>query len=595
MKPRVSLVCLNPQCRIELPAATGLINPRVETLKGKKIGIIWDGKKGGDNFCIAVEELLKERFPTATTIRLVWGDAEAAAKAKKEMDTFIYGVADNGMGGWIQCRQVIALEKLGKPGVFVIGDNAAHTSRMSAEDAGMPTIRIVSLPSIDYYPNRSTVKDIKPVAEASLDRIIDALTRPLTAEEINPTVKDNKKTAQKVEIGADEYDSALEDFNKLYLENHWGDGLPLIPPTELAVKRMLGGTSRSSDEILGRVPYRNGIATVEKIAVNAVMAGAKPEYFPVILAAVECLTEESTFTHMMSSEGSFTLAIIVSGPIAREIEMNCGVGLLGHGWRANNTIGRAVRLSLINIGSLWPGEIDMALIGRPSSHTFYTFAENIEHSPWETFNEGLGYRHEDSCVTVSTVTSVGAGMAMQLLGGGVVEPWDVNVVLNDMVKEIAGDRGTFGQYKVGVANPAAHLRKHILVVHPELAVMLHRRGFKSKQSLRDYIYENTRIPYEELTEQEIRGIHDRINTMRPDMDIFYAHDAIPAERLPVIKESLKPGGKVPVINPEDIHIIVSGSIPGYSFGMSYFRTAHKTKKIRGATLTKSGRLEPIGR
>jgi hypothetical protein len=101
MKPRVSLVCFNPQGRIELPAATGLINPRMENMKGKTIGIIWDGKAGGDNFCIAVEELLKERFPTATTIRLVWGDAEAAAKAKKEMDTFIYGVADNGMGGWI--------------------------------------------------------------------------------------------------------------------------------------------------------------------------------------------------------------------------------------------------------------------------------------------------------------------------------------------------------------------------------------------------------------------------------------------------------------------------------------------------------------
>ncbi len=119
--------------------------------------------------------------------------------------------------------------------------------------------------------------------------------------------------------------------------------------------------------------------------------------------------------------------------------------------------------------------------------------------------------------------------------------------------------------------------------------MLHRRGFKSKQSLRDYIYESTKVPYEELTEQEIQGIHDRMNTKPSDIDIFFAHDAIPENRLPVLKESLKPGGKVPVINPEDIHIVVSGSIPGYSFGMTYFRTAHKTKLITGATLTKSGR------
>jgi hypothetical protein len=445
------------------------------------------------------------------------------------------------------------------------------------------------MPSIDYYPNRSTVENIMPVAKAVLDNIIDALTRPLAEEEKNPPVKDAAATAQMIEIVEESYESALESFNKLYLDNHWGDGLPLIPPTELAVKRMLGGTKRSPDEVLGRVPYRNGIATVGKIAVNAVMAGARPEYFPAILAAMECLTEESTYTHMMSSEGSFTLMIMVSGPLAKEISMNSGVGLLGHGWQANNTIGRAVRLCLINIGYLWPGEIDMALIGRPSPHTFYTFAENMELGPWESFNEGLGYRREDSCVTVSTVTSVGLNMAMKLYGGGVVEPWDVKVVLNDIVNDVAMDRGVFAQYKVGVANPLAHLRKHIIIVHPELAIMLHRHGFTSKQSFRDYIYESTKVPYAELTEQEIRGINDRINTKPSDIDIFFAHDAIPEMRLPILKESLKPGGKVPVINPEDIHIVVSGSIPGYSFGLGYFRTAHKTKLITGAALTKSGR------
>lgn len=586
MNEKVSLVCLNPQGVIEVPTPSGLINPRVKDLADKKIGIFWDGKKGGDNFCIAVEELLKERYPTATTVRLVWGDAEAAAKAKKEVDTFIYGVGDNGMGGWIQCRQVIALERLGIPGVFVIGENAIHTAKMSAEDAGMPSLRIVSLPSIDYYPNRLTVERIRPVAKASIDLIIDALTRPLAPEEKNPKLKAPKKTAEKVEVTGESYESALEQFNQLYLDNHWGDGLPLIPPPEQAVKQMLTGTRRSPDEVIGRVPYRNGIATVEKIAINAVMAGAKPEYLPVIIAAMECLTEESTYTHMMSSEGSFTLMIMVSGPIAKEINMNSGVGLLGHGWRANNTIGRAVRLSLINIGYLWPGEIDMALIGRPSSHTFYTFGENIDQSPWETFNVGLGYQPEVSCVTVSTVMG---GLGMRIYGGGVVEPWDVKPVLESMVKDVAADRGTFAQYKVGVANPMAHLRKHILIIHPEMAIMLQRLGYNSKRSLRDYLYESTKVPYEELSEREIQGINDRINTKPPDIDIFYPHDAIPEDRLPVIKESLKPGGKVPVVNPEDIHIVVSGSIPGYSFGMSYFRTAHKTKVIRGATLTKSGR------
>ena len=157
-------------------------------------------------------------------------------KAKKEMDTFIYGVADNGMGGWIQCRQVVALEKLGKPGVFVVGDNATHTARMSAKDAGGPSLRIVSLPSIDYYPNRSTVESIRPVAKASIDSIIEALTQPLTPEEKNPESKVEKKQSETVEITGENYESTLETFNQLYLQNHWGDGLPLVPPTKNAVK-----------------------------------------------------------------------------------------------------------------------------------------------------------------------------------------------------------------------------------------------------------------------------------------------------------------------------------------------------------------------
>ncbi len=584
----VSLVCINPKGDFNVPPSAGLSNPRIKDLKGKTIAIIWDGKKGGDNYCIAVEELLNRRYPETKTMRLVWGDAEAATKAKKEMDAFIYGVGDNGMGGWIQCRQVVALEKMGKPGVFVVGDNATHTARMSAEDAGMPTLRIVSLPSIDYYPNRISVERIRPATETSIDEIVKALTEPLSQEEKNPDLKNRTKTAETVTVTAENYETAIETFNQLYLDYHWGDGLPLIPPTETAVRQMLTGTKRSPDDVIGTVPYRNGIATVRKIAVNAVMAGAKPEYLPVILSAMECLTEEGTYTHMMSSEGSFTLMIMVSGPLGKELGMNSGVGLLGHGWRANNTIGRAVRLCLINLGYLWPGEIDMALIGRPSSHTFYTFAENMEESPWESFNEGLGYKPGDSCVTVSTVTS-GGGIGMKVYGGGVVEPWDTVEVLNDVLHDIAKDRGTFGSYKLGVANPGAHLRKHILVVHPEFAIMLKRLGYTSKKKLHDFLYETTMVPYEELSQQEIQGIHDRINTKPSDIDIFFPHDAVPAHRVPVILSSLKPGNKVPVVNPEDIHIVVSGSIPGYTFGFSYFRTAHMTKLIKDAVLTKSGR------
>ncbi len=567
------------------------LNPRVDSLEGKTIGIFWDGKAGGDNFCVAVEELLNRRFPAAKTMRVEWNNVVLAEEVKKEMDTFVLAIADSGAAGWIWVQQAMALEKLGKPGVFVITDVAHWNAEISAKDHGMPVLRIVRVPNIDYFPNRATVEQVRPVAESVIDRITDALTKPLTPEEKDPRWESEQEAPASVEIQAESCDSAFEKFNQLYLDNHWGDGLPLVPPTKDAVRQMLTGTKRSPDEVVGLVPFRRGVATIGKIAINAVMAGAKPEYLPVIVAAIEGLTDEqysspaysvNAFSHMMSSEGSMGLMIMVSGPIGKEINMNCGVGLMAHCQQANNTIGRAVELCIINLGDVWPGQVDMALIGRPNSHTYYTFAENIEESPWESFNEGLGYKPEHSCVTVSTVFG-----ATTMYGGGVVAPWKVEPVLNAIAKDVASTRRVFGLYKVGVANPAAHLPKIILVIHPELAIMLKRNGFNTKRSLRDYLYESTKVSYEDLTNQEIKGIQDRIN-LEPG-GLYYFQDAIPDSFLPTFKESLKPGGKVPVMNPDDIHIVVSGTVPGYSFGMRYMRTAHQTKLIKGATLTKSGR------
>jgi hypothetical protein len=228
----------------------------------------------------------------------------------------------------------------------------------------------------------------------------------------------------------------------------------------------------------------------------------------------------------------------------------------------------------------------MALIGRPSPHTFYTFAENMEESPWESFNSGLGYGEKDSCITVSTVGGHG-GMGMTIYGGGVVEPWDVKEVLGNLVQDVAHDRGILAAYKLGVGNPFAHFKKHIMVIHPELAIILKRAGYQTKASLRDYLWETARVPYGQLTAAEKQSIEARMNT-KPG-GAFFINDAIPSSQLPVFKAALKPGGRVPVVNPDDIHIIVSGSIPGYSFGMTYLRTGHMTKKITCAALTRSGR------
>jgi hypothetical protein len=320
---------------------------------------------------------------------------------------------------------------------------------------------------------------LRPLVEAAFNPIVEALTKPLTAEEAKP----QKRAAVEyppVRITGADYEDAVEKFNASFLENKMGDGLPLVPPTREAVARMLKGTSRSPSEVIGKIPMKSGIATIEKIAINAVMAGAKPEYFPVVLAAMEAFVAPGYtgmgFWHMMGSAGSFTLTIQVNGPIAKEINMNSGIGFLGDCWRANNTIGRAVRLATRNLGHTWPAENDMALTGRNSPHTFYTFAENEAQSPWDPYQVNEGFGKEDNTVTVTKVGSYG-GSGATMFGGGAVATWTEQGVLDDMVKSMGKGRGSY-----------------MVWLHPECALGLSKMGFKTSKDVQQWFAKKTGMP-----------------------------------------------------------------------------------------------------
>ena len=468
------------------------------------------------------------------------------------------------------------MEKLGKPGVYVCTDNFVHDAKSAAEDVGMPKARIVTVKASDYYRLRGTDEEIKPIAAAIIDALIDGLKRPLTPEEASTARK--KEMLDPVTVHAANYELAVQKFNQVFLDNKWGDGLPLVPPTEEAVQAMLRATNRSPSEAIGTVAPKNGIATIEKIAINSVMAGAKPEYLPVIIAAMEGITDPAyDDLHMMTSTGSFNLAIMVTGPIAKEINVNSGIGFLGYGWQANSTIGRAVRLCLINFGRVWPGVNDMALVGRPSPQ-LYVFAENQDFSPWPPFHVTQGFTEKDSCVTISSVMSA----PTNIFGGGAVMTWTPDQILDSVVNMILNGRAGMGLWKRGSAIPGP--MKYILFFEPTLVMQLDRQNH-TRASLQKLIYERATIPYENLTPAEIASIQPRIDS-----------GEIPKDRVSVFLNALKPGGRLPMLDrPEDIRIIVAGGIPGYSFGMNYWReglyapTSDQTKKIRGATLTKAGR------
>jgi hypothetical protein len=487
------------------------------------------------------------------------------------------------------------LESLGLPGVFLIAQGFEHDAKEGGKDYGMPTLRTLVIPGFVWgQPGEEKI----PLAKASFAKMIEALTHPLTPEETRSKPR-GKEVLLPVEITAESYEAALEKFNQLFLDNHWGDGLPLLPPTPERVKWMLAGTSRSPNEVIGKVAPKNGIATIEKIAINAVMAGAKPEYLPVIIGAMEGLADEDyDLLHPQASMGSFNIVVAVTGPIAKELNINSGVGYLGHGWRSNNTIGRAVRLCLINLGHTWPGINDMANLGRQQSHTLYTFAENQDFSPWPPYHVTQGFKPGDSCVTVSTMGSYGGTWGQAFSGGLRIVAFmgtPAEEVLNTVIENILSMReGVFARYKPEVWDVTIIPLKHLFLVPPDMARNFQRLGFTNQESLRDYIYEKTCVPYEQLSPEEIRGIQGKIKISIAGEGLH--GNRLPPDRIPVFQEALKPGGKVPVlITPEDIHFMVVGyPVGGTVVETTYHRApykwvGHKTKLIRGSTLTKAGR------
>lgn len=180
----------------------------------------------------------------------------------------------------------------------------------------------------------------------------------------------------------------------------WTDGLPVVPPTPERILRMLEGTSRSPAEVVGRVPPDMAPCTVEKAAINAVMAGCRPEYMPVVLTALEAALEPGFTLHGVTCSTCFASpVVIVNGPVARRIGMNAGLNALGQGNRANATIGRALNLIVRNVGGGRPGEIDRATLGGPGKYTF-CFAEDESDPSWQPLSVSRGARPGRSAVTL---------------------------------------------------------------------------------------------------------------------------------------------------------------------------------------------------
>src|SRR4029434_3882712 len=178
------------------------------------------------------------------------------------------------------------------------------------------------------------------------------------------------------------------------------DGLPVVPPTRALVERAVAATGRAADDLVAVVPPNYGRATVEKIAINAVMAGCRPEYLPVVVAAVEAVCDEAFDLHGVSATTNAPAPlVIVNGPIRAELEINSGAGVFGPGARATATIGRAVRLVCVNLGGARPGDVSMSTLAHPGRYT-YCIGEHAEGSAWESLAVEHGFAPGESTVAL---------------------------------------------------------------------------------------------------------------------------------------------------------------------------------------------------
>lgn len=296
---------------------------------------------------------------------------------------------------------------------------------------------------------------------------------PGMAERLAIRFGDIEIGARRVEIGAQ------EDELEACFERGWSDGLPVVPPTELRLVRMLQGTTRAPDEIVGTVPPNLVPCTVEKVAINAVMAGCKPEYLPVVLAAVEAaLIPEFCMHGMLCTTHFVGPMVIVNGPITKAIGMNSGGNALGQGNRANATIGRALQLVIRNVGGGVPGGIDRATLGNPGKYT-YCFAEDESDPHWGPLSADRGAPPGASAVT--------------LYGGeGMLGNFDqLSRTPESLTRSLAMSLRAIGHPKKAGAHDA------LVILSPEHFRTYRQAGWSKAQTL-DAFEEALRIPGHEI-------------------------------------------------------------------------------------------------
>lgn len=320
----------------------------------------------------------------------------------------------------------------------------------------------------------------------------------------------------------------FDDFFSTAYEKRWTDGLPVVQPTPEKVEQFLATIDRNPDETLCLMPPRQGPATLRSLAANSVMAGCLPEYFPTVVAAVEAINDPKFPLKLLVGMRPETPFLMVNGPVREEIKLNCGMGCLGPGWRANATIGRALRLIMINVGGLSPGGYARSCFASPLQYSFCA-GEDEENSAWEPFHVAQGHAREESVVTAFRATSYVS----------LIAPMDGGQSAESLLEHTALSMVTQGNTAIYAGNTSC-----LLLFNAERTQLLSRAGY-SRSDVQAFLHEKTLVPVSALRKGDAAALEEKGRVAN---------------------------GKVAIVDtPEEIHIGVMGGtgihavfVPGFS-------------------------------
>ncbi|MBI2907893.1 MAG: hypothetical protein HYX92_09580 [Chloroflexi bacterium] len=436
-------------------------------------------------------------------------------------------------------RAAAAAEKAGVRSVSIVSEGFIRQAHAIAQALGLQDLAIAEYPGVPMVDSKEVLQ--KKVSETLVKEVIAGLTKQASIA-VKPDEPGRKDIV---------FRGALDEVHEFFYNNMWTEGLPIVPPTVDRVEKFLRFTDRSPDEIIGVLLPENREATVWNVAVNGVMAGCRPEYMPVLLAIVDCISAPEWLVEDAGSTPGWEPLIILNGPIMKQLDFNYGASVMRVGRQANTSIGRFLRLYLRNVAGLRipPGATDKGSIAYTFNVVLCENEDAVAEMGWQPFSVDRGFKAGDNVVTVQSCVNISPPTYS---GGHAAEAH------METLADLIGRRSMSYWTAVAANNGRSY---PLFVLGPSIAAVIARDGW-SKDRIRQYLYDNVRAE---------AGYLEKLSWQSGQTDFSFCNCVEDGKVSQDFCQSDDPRRMIPVfLKPEWIEIVVSGD-PGRNQSKGYMQ------------------------